>query len=107
MRRAVIAGTLALLASAALIAQDAPREFLSGPMARRDQRAGKEPEDAKDYWVKNVHDPSITVFLPQPGKASGAAVIVVPGGGHRLLVFNAEGVSPRSISRASASPHSP
>ena len=53
-----------------------------------------EPEQAKDYWVKNVHDPSVEVFLPPPDKATGAAVVVVPGGGHRLLVYNAEGREP-------------
>ena len=51
-----------------------------------------EPELAKDYWVKNIHNPSITVFLPPKEKATGAAVVICPGGGHRELVFNAEGV---------------
>src|SRR5947208_2873307 len=50
-----------------------------------------EPEQAKDYWVKNIHNPSITVFLPPKEKATGAAVVIAPGGGHRELVFNAEG----------------
>lgn len=53
-----------------------------------------EPEQAKDYWVKNIHNPSLTVFLPPKGKASGAAVVICPGGGHRLLVYTAEGVDP-------------
>ena len=53
-----------------------------------------EPEQAKDYWVKNIHDPSITVYLPPKDKATGAGVVVIPGGGHRLLVFKAEGVEP-------------
>ena len=51
-----------------------------------------EPEQAKDWWVKNIHNPSITVYLPPKEKATGAAVVVCPGGGHRELVFNAEGV---------------
>jgi acetyl esterase/lipase len=50
-----------------------------------------EPEQAKDWWVKNVHDPSITVFLPAKDKATGTGVVVAPGGGHRELVFNPEG----------------
>ncbi len=50
-----------------------------------------EAEEAESYWVKNVHNPSLTVFLPPKEKATGAAVIVCPGGGHRLLVFGAEG----------------
>src|SRR5215467_14561271 len=49
-----------------------------------------EPEQAKDYWVKNIHNPSVTIYLPPKEKATGAAVVIFPGGGHRLLVFNAE-----------------
>ena len=50
-----------------------------------------EPEMAKDWWVRNVHNPSITVFLPPKEKATGAAVVIAPGGGFRELVFNGEG----------------
>ena len=53
-----------------------------------------EPERAESYWVRNVHQPSLTVFLPPKEKATGVAVLVCPGGGHRELVFNAEGVEP-------------
>jgi acetyl esterase/lipase len=52
------------------------------------------PEQAKDYWVKNIHNPSIQVYLPPKNKATGAAVVICPGGGHRLLVYNAEGRDP-------------
>ena len=34
-----------------------------------------------------THYPSIYVFLPAKGKATGAAMIVAPGGGHRQLVI--------------------
>lgn len=51
----------------------------------------KEPELAKDWWVKNIHNPSLTVYLPPPERATGTAVVVAPGGGYRELVFNAEG----------------
>lgn len=53
-----------------------------------------EPEQAKDYWVKNIHNPSLTVYAPPAGTANGAAVVICPGGGHRLLVYNSEGVAP-------------
>ena len=49
---------------------------------------------AKDYWVKNIHNPTITAFLPPKEKATGAAVVICPGGGHRLLVYHAEGEEP-------------
>jgi acetyl esterase/lipase len=54
----------------------------------------KEAESAKDYWVKNIHNPSLEVFLPPAGTANGTAVVVCPGGGFRLLVYNAEGTEP-------------
>ncbi|MDX6709444.1 MAG: hypothetical protein QOH96_460 [Blastocatellia bacterium] len=53
-----------------------------------------EPVVAKDYWIANIHNPSVTVYLPPKEKATGAAVVICPGGGHRLLVFNAEGDEP-------------
>ncbi len=53
-----------------------------------------EPEQHQDWWFKNIHNPSLTVFLPPAGKANGTAVIVAAGGGNRELVFNPEGVEP-------------
>jgi endo-1,4-beta-xylanase len=38
-----------------------------------------------------THYPSIYVFLPPKEKATGAAMIVAPGGGHRQLVMEKEG----------------
>ena len=53
-----------------------------------------EPEQSGSYWVKNVHNPSITVFLPPKESANGTAVVVIPGGGHSQLVYGPEGVEP-------------
>ncbi len=53
-----------------------------------------EPELAKDYWVRNIHNPSLTIYLPPREKATGTGVVIFPGGGHRLLVFKAEGDEP-------------
>lgn len=58
------------------------------------EKLRNEPEEAKDYWVKHINNPSVTVFLPTKETATGAAVIICPGGGHRELVYNAEGVEP-------------
>ena len=41
--------------------------------------------------IYQVHNPSITLFLPPAEKASGTAVIVIPGGGHRVLAYDHEG----------------
>ncbi len=52
-----------------------------------------EPEQAKDYWVKNIHNPSLTVFPADPRHANGASIVVIPGGGHRIVVWTTEGVN--------------
>ena len=50
------------------------------------------PEQAASYWVKSVNNPSLTVFLPPKDKATGAAVILCPGGGFKELGFVPEGI---------------
>jgi acetyl esterase/lipase len=42
-------------------------------------------------FVRNVTVATITPFLPDPGRASGAAVVVAPGGGFRTLSMENEG----------------
>ncbi|MBX3254210.1 MAG: alpha/beta hydrolase [Chitinophagaceae bacterium] len=39
----------------------------------------------------NVTNPSLTIYLPAKEKATGAAVIVCPGGGYGMLVMGTEG----------------
>lgn len=46
-----------------------------------------------DKVVRNVTVPTITPFLPDPAKATGAAVIVAPGGGFYLLSIENEGIN--------------
>ncbi len=41
--------------------------------------------------IKNVHNPSIEVHPVSSDKATGAAIIVAPGGGHEQLVWGTEG----------------
>ncbi len=44
-----------------------------------------------EHIVSSVHRPSITVYLPAAEKATGAAVVIAPGGGHRELWMDHEG----------------
>src|SRR3954452_5109439 len=44
-----------------------------------------------DHVISNVHKPSIMVYLPV--KATGAAVILMPGGGHSELWADHEGIN--------------
>jgi endo-1,4-beta-xylanase len=47
--------------------------------------------ESGEHIVSNVHAPSITAYLPEPDKATGVAVIVIPGGGHVELWMDHEG----------------
>jgi acetyl esterase/lipase len=48
-------------------------------------------EPTGDHVLTWVAQPSITAFLPSPASATGAAVIVAPGGGHREIWIDHEG----------------
>lgn len=41
--------------------------------------------------VRNVTNPTLTPVLPAPGKATGTAVVVIPGGGFHFLSMTNEG----------------
>jgi acetyl esterase/lipase len=42
--------------------------------------------------LRNVSDPTLTVFPANPAKANGVGVIVAPGGGWRILAWEHEGI---------------
>lgn len=51
-----------------------------------------EPENNITFpIVSNIHNPSLTPFLPEAGKETGVAVIIAPGGAHRFLTVDREG----------------
>jgi endo-1,4-beta-xylanase len=50
-----------------------------------------EPEKIAGSNVSNIHAPSLTVYLPDPNRATGAAVVIAPGGGHARLAIQHEG----------------
>ena len=52
-----------------------------------------EPTGNNEFRVSSIHNPSLTVFLPSKEKATGAAVIIAPGGGHRFLSWVSEGTN--------------
>jgi acetyl esterase/lipase len=86
---------------AALLAQGAmPPVIPLWPAGAATLKGANEKEVTRPEQVKpgerinsivNVHNPSIEVWLPPADKATGTAVIVAPGGGHRQLVWGSEG----------------
>lgn len=80
-----------------LAAEDAREVFLwpngaPGSEGKTDPEL-REPANAGNEYarVSRIHKPSLTVFLPAKEKATGTAMIVAPGGGHRVLAIAHEG----------------
>jgi len=84
-----------LLVSAAsqAMAEDAISLWPNGAPGSKDRVTEPEQVDRSQgrMNVTNVHNPSITPYLPKPEKATGAAIIIAPGGGHRMLCLGHEG----------------
>jgi acetyl esterase/lipase len=45
-------------------------------------------------FLRNISDPTLTVFAPRAGSANGVGVIVAPGGGWTINAWSHEGVDP-------------
>lgn len=101
----VLIGAVALALAAPLAAQSGPPPMtatsapaLPGaiplygaqtPGARSTENWAQSP--AGDRAVRNVTYPTLEPFLPDPAQATGAAVIVLPGGGFMMLSYDHEG----------------
>lgn len=58
------------------------------------------PEIVENSYVRSVHRPSLTVLRADRAHANGAAIILAPGGGHKMLVWVNEGLMPaRTLNR--------
>ncbi len=100
MRRTLLF-VLALVLGVNLAAAQAPKPVIylwpagSTTLKGAEEKEITTPENVKPgdrvNSVKNVHNPSIEVWLPPADKAVGTGVIVAPGGGHRQLVIGSEG----------------
>ncbi|TFI57700.1 alpha/beta hydrolase [Sphingomonas parva] len=110
MRRASRAGRLIVRASAALALASlspawaqgdrmtpiaAPQQPGAIPLGTGPLPGAVTPESWHSQYgsvfARNVTVATLTPFLPQPGKATGTAVIVAPGGGFRTLSMENEG----------------
>ena len=55
------------------------------------------PADYKESFgggmFRNVTSPTLEIYLPEKGKETGTAVVICPGGGYSVVVYQGEGVS--------------
>ena len=85
-----------LLLPSVLCAAELPTEIPLWPNGA----PGSEGKTEKEVVVKSasgeisvwsIHHPSLTPYLPPKEKATGTAMLVIPGGGHRVLAITHEG----------------
>lgn len=80
-------------------AADLPAEIVLWPSGAPGSEAFRETPETVDsdgggkHNVTSVHRPTITPFLPDSRQATGSAVLIAPGGGHRVLCLGHEGYS--------------
>jgi len=84
------------ITASVVFAGESPQEILLWPNGAPGSEGKTDPETVKtsgngERQVSTVHKPSITPFLPAKDKANGAAVLVIPGGGHAVLCVDHEG----------------
>jgi len=96
LRMRHIVAVLVLGACANAFAADQPQSLPLWPDGAPGSAGRTGPESTRltelgEHIVSNVHSPSITPYLPAPQKRTGAALVVVPGGGHAELWMDHEG----------------
>lgn len=62
------------------------------PGSEKDKQKEKWAKVGEDVIARNVTSPTLTLFLPAKDKATGAAVLVAPGGGFMVLAMKNEGL---------------
>ena len=106
----VLLATLLFFNSTQLWAQEHPLVPLwpngaPGFESRKDQPENVKTRGKAEVSVSGVNNPSLTLYLPAKDKASGAGIVICPGGGHSVLVLatasaNRKAAAPASLSYA-------
>jgi acetyl esterase/lipase len=91
----VVAGySLLLLSAASALGQGQTVLVWPDGAPGSEGRAGQQVvrlSERGEHIVSGIHAPSLTAYLPKREEAMGAAVIVIPGGGHAELWMDHEG----------------
>jgi endo-1,4-beta-xylanase len=93
-----IAVAAAVVLTTRLLAAEPPEiplweKGVPGFESRKDEKEKKDVQKSGEYKVTNVHNPTLTVFLPPKDKANGVGVVIAPGGGFRELWMMHEGIN--------------
>ena len=87
---------LGLLVIATTLRAEEPKEIPLWPNGAPGSEGKTDKEVVRtsasgEISVWSIHNPSLTPYLPPKEKATGTAMLVIPGGGHRNLAITHEG----------------
>jgi acetyl esterase/lipase len=95
--RCLLSGLFLCVALHAAVAQSVPTAIKLWPAGAPGSPASATQESLRmengEHILSNIQEPAILPYLPKAGEATGAAIIVAPGGGHRELWMDHEGYS--------------
>jgi acetyl esterase/lipase len=92
----LLASLLLSIAANARAADPAPQEVRLWSGVAPGSEGKTAPEVVNEgadgiHRISGIHKPSLTVYLPAKDTATGAAVVIMPGGGHKYLAIDNEG----------------
>lgn len=68
-------------------------QLYSGDIPNAKNTATSTSETFESGMYRNVAKPTLEIYLPEKEKATGAAVVICPGGGYSVVVYQGEGIS--------------
>jgi len=96
MKFPALTAAVLLCLAGEVLAVDAPPVVLLWPGGAPHAEGKTADENVKvgangERVVTGVNKPSLTLFVPEKSRATGAAVLIAPGGGHYQLSYDSEG----------------
>jgi acetyl esterase/lipase len=85
---------LAALLAGSVVAQDQTLLLWPNGAPGSEGKTGNESvrvNENAEHILSSIHKPTLSVYLPSKSSATGAAIIIAPGGGHRELWVDHEG----------------
>jgi acetyl esterase/lipase len=92
MKTIKICFALMLLLSIAIKAQEIINLYPGAIPNSKESDIKETGSDQSSGIISVVTKPTLKIYLPEKEKSTGAAVIICPGGGYNVLVYQSEGI---------------
>lgn len=87
----ILSSLVVMFTTLTVIAQEKPMPLYPQGVPNSKKAPASYIEKSDKGWITMVSEPTLTPYLPEKGKANGAAIVVCPGGGYAGLASEHEG----------------